>query len=53
MVLKSNVEEKEYFQENVFFTQLDKGIDDMETGKLTPHQESMKKIRESVSAYAI
>ena len=29
-----------------FFIELDKGIDDMENGRVVPHEEAMKNIRE-------
>lgn len=40
-------------QKNDLMTALDKGIDDMEAGRTTSHEEAMKKIREAVSAYDI
>ena len=39
-------------QELELFAELDKGIEDMEAGRVTPHDEAMKKIRESVGLYA-
>ena len=32
---------------------LDKGIDDMEAGRLTPHEESMKILRQRLRDYAL
>lgn len=32
---------------------LDKGIDDMEAGRLTPHDESMKILRQRLRDYAL
>ena len=40
-------------QELELFAELDKGIEDMEAGRVTPHDEAMKKIRESVGLYAV
>ena len=40
-------------QELELFAELDKGIEDMEAGRVTPHEEAMKKIRESVGLYAV
>lgn len=40
-------------QELELFSELDKGINDMEAGRVTPHDETMKKIRESVGLYAV
>ena len=40
-------------QELELFEELDKGIEDMEEGRVTPHEEAMKKIRESVGLYEI
>lgn len=34
------------------FAELDKGIDDMEAGRVVPHEEAMKIIRKSVEDYA-
>ena len=34
------------------FAELDKGIDDMEAGRVVPHEKAMKIIRKSVEDYA-
>lgn len=53
MVTKNNtVEKSEMMAEMELLAELDKGIDDMEMGRILPHDEAMKKIREAV-AYAI
>lgn len=39
-------------EETVLFRALDKGIDDMEAGRLTTHEETMREIREWFADYA-
>ena len=39
--------------EKELFDLLDKGIDDMEAGRLTPHKESMRILKERLNSYAI
>ena len=51
MILTDETKVEETTQE--LFIELDKGIEDMEAGRVTPHEEAMKKIRESVSLYAV
>ena len=34
------------------FAELDKGIDDMEAGRVVPHEEAMREIRQMVKNYA-
>lgn len=42
----SELEEKLYMK-------LDKGIDDMEQGRVVSHDEAMKQIRERIESYAL
>ena len=53
MILTDETKVEETTQERELFMELDKGIEDMEAGRVTPHEEAMKKIRESVSLYAV
>ena len=53
MLLTENVELKALEQERELLKELDKGIDDMESGRITPHKEAMKKIRESIGLYGV
>ena len=53
MILTDETKVEEITQEQALFTELDKGIEDMEAGRVTPHDEAMKKIRESVGLYAV
>lgn len=39
--------------EILLIKELDKGIDDMENGRTTPHEESMKILRQRYSEYVI
>ena len=39
--------------EILLLKELDKGMDDMENGRTTPHEESMKKRRQRYSEYVI
>ena len=53
MVLANETAVEDMEQELELFAELDKGIDDMEAGRVTPHDEAMKKIRESVGLYEV
>lgn len=53
LILTDETKVEEITQEQALFTELDKGIEDMEAGRVTPHEEAMKKIRESVGLYAV
>ena len=53
MVLADETAVDETKQEIELFAELDKGIDDMEAGRVTPHDEAMKKIRESVGLHEV
>ena len=53
MVLADGIVADDPKQELELFAELDKGIDDMEAGRVTPHDEAMKKIRESVGLYEV
>lgn len=53
MVLANETAVEDMEQELELFVELDKGIDDMEAGRVTPHDEAMKKIRESVGLYEV
>ena len=53
VVLTDETKVEETTQEQELFIELDKGIEDMEAGRVTPHDEAMKKIRESVGLYAV
>ena len=48
---KQHIETEE--QEKELFEELDKGIDSMEAGKVVPHEEAMRIIRERVNNYAV
>ena len=39
------------YEENVLFAALDKGIDDMEAGRLTPHDEAVKIMKQRLRDY--
>ena len=53
MVLADRIVADDSKQELELFADLDKGIEDMEAGKVTPHDETMKKIRESIGLYEV
>lgn len=40
-------------QEKKLYQELDKGIDDMEKGRMVSHDEAMKQIRERMKSYGI
>ncbi len=40
-------------EEQELLKALDKGIDDMEAGRLTPHEESMNILRQRLKDYAL
>jgi predicted transcriptional regulator len=47
--ISTNEQEKE----KLLFEELDKGIDDMEAGRVVTHEEAMRIIRERVENYAV
>jgi predicted transcriptional regulator len=47
--ISTNEQEKEKF----LFEKLDKGIDDMEAGRVVTHEEAMRIIRKRVENYAV
>lgn len=44
--MASLAERQEDIQEKKLYKELDKGIDDMENGRVVPHEEAMKKLME-------
>ena len=53
MLYTDTFEKEQTATEEEMLMELDKGIDDMETGRTVTHEEAMKRIRESVGTYAI
>ena len=47
------VEETVSKDEVQLFTELDKGIDDMEAGRLTPHEDTIKEVKERLREYVL
>lgn len=43
--------QKTDYEENVLLAALDKGIDDMEAGRLTPHDEAVKIMKQRLRDY--
>lgn len=43
----------ENMQETQIFKELDKGIDDMEAGRVIDHDEAMRILKERVNQYAL
>lgn len=40
-------------ERNELFRELDKGIDDMEAGRLTPHDETMRELKQHIKDYVL
>lgn len=53
MAVSEKVHTEEEVQEIQIFKELDKGIDDMEAGRVIEHDEAMRILRERVKQYAI
>ena len=57
MGITMTIAEKKYqddeMQEIQIFSELDKGIDDMETGRVIEHDEAMRILKERVKQYAL
>lgn len=53
MAVSEKVRTEEEVQEIQIFKELDKGIDDMEAGRVIEHDEAMRILRERVKQYAI
>ncbi|MDD3362399.1 MAG: hypothetical protein PHW34_12070 [Hespellia sp.] len=49
--MSSNGKEYEVTVEKELYSELDKGIDDMEQGRTYPHEETMKIVREKIGKY--
>ena len=53
MAVTEKVHSEEEAQEMQIFKELDKGIDDMEAGRVIEHDEAMRILKERVKKYAI
>lgn len=53
MALLTQEEIKMAEQKERLYRELDKGIDDMEQGRIVPHDEAMQLIRERIKSYRI
>lgn len=53
MAVKEKTRQEEDAQEVQIFEELDKGIDDMEAGRVIEHDEAMRILREKVKQYAV
>ena len=53
MTVSEKIRTEEEVQEMQIFKELDKGIDDMEAGRVIEHDEAMRILKERVKQYAI
>ena len=53
MAVAEKIRSEEKAQETQIFEELDKGIDDMEAGRVIDHKEAMRILKERVNQYAM